>query len=183
MTGARYSAGLCYTSRMTTEERQARVARAQELLRDIRHIPLATVNPDGSPHLSPVFLAFDIELVGYWSSNTDAQHSVNIDLTGQVYLTIYDSREGHGGLFMQATAEALTEEEDIQTALTVLRKAKKDRHGDYGDAEEYAPGKPLALYGLRPERLWVNVSERDEQGRFVRDARTPVTVQEVLGDG
>lgn len=36
-----------------------RVKRAQELLVTAKHVAIATVNADGSPHNTPVFMAFD----------------------------------------------------------------------------------------------------------------------------
>ena len=77
----------------------ARIARAKELLATVRHGVIATVNQDGSPHNSPVFMAFDADHNAYWASNPDAVHSQNIARTGQVFIVIFDSVGAGGGLY------------------------------------------------------------------------------------
>lgn len=81
-----------------------KIARARELLETVRHIPLATVNADGSPHNSPVFGAFDDQLNMFWCSHPGALHSQNIARTSQVFIVVFDSMQKGGGLFIQGQA-------------------------------------------------------------------------------
>lgn len=103
-----------------------RLVRARQLLAEIHHVAIATVNEDGSPHDSPVFMAFDDELRAFWASNQDSQHSRNIARDGRVFLVIFDSRQGHGGLYISAHAKPL-EGGDIQHGYDCLKKLKASR--------------------------------------------------------
>src|SRR5438046_1078669 len=146
-----------------------RLKRARELLRSIPHVALSTVNNDGSPHCSPVFMAFDTKLHGYWSSHPDSQHSQNIARDTRVFLVVYDSREGHGGLFIEAAAEVLTAMPGAKHALATLQARKAKLYGAMGDIQMYTgPEGPQRFYCARPLRAWVNCNERDAQGVILR---------------
>lgn len=99
---------------------EERIERARELLMTIHHVPIATVNEDGTPHNSPVFMAFDEELRGYWSSHSLSVHSQNIARDGNAFIVVFDSREGHGGLFMEGTASMITDDQEAIDALELL---------------------------------------------------------------
>lgn len=151
-----------------------RVERARELLAEIPHVAIATVNADGSPHISPVFMAFDERLNGFWSSSPDSKHSQNIARTGQVMLVIFDGREGHGGLFIEASAAALETSADAEHGLRLL-SARKESHdgnlGHMGELSDYIGNGLQRVYQATPKRFWVNVSDHDAAGMITRDRR------------
>jgi len=66
-----------------------KIKRAKELITTSRHVSIATVNEDGSPHNSPVRFLYDqnFEYI-YWGSHPESTHSKNITRTGK-YLLLY----------------------------------------------------------------------------------------------
>lgn len=156
-----------------------RLLRVRQLLAEIHHVPLATVNKDGSPHNSPVFMAFAENLNGYWASDTETQHSENLARTGRVFLVVFDSREGHGGLYIRATAKALENPEEIEHGYQILKRLKEQMYGDMGGPDLYIGDSPQRIYCAQPQQLWVNKSERDTQGRIIRDLRYEISLDQL----
>ena len=164
---------------MDHHSQAGRLARAGQLLHEIHNVAMATVNADGSPHLSPVFMAFDEQLNGYWSSHPDSQHSQNIVRTGQAFLTVFDSREGHGGLYIEAMAHLLEDRQAKAQALAVLQKLKAALGRRMGPLSHYTGSGPQRLYQAAPVRLSMSHAHRDHHGVITRDARTEVTLADL----
>jgi general stress protein 26 len=157
-----------------------RIARAKQLLAEIHHVSIATVNDDGTPHNSPVFMAFDDKLNGFWVSHPETQHSHNIARDGRVFLVVFDSREGHGGLFIQAKAVALNSRAEAMHGHEMLKVLKQRFYGTMASTEAYlAPG-GQRLYSAKPERFWVNQSSRDQNGVIIRDSRYEISLADLL---
>ncbi|HSX36125.1 MAG TPA: pyridoxamine 5'-phosphate oxidase family protein [Patescibacteria group bacterium] len=156
-----------------------RVASVKTLLAEIHHAAIATVNEDGSPHNNPVFMAFDHQLNGYWGSHPESVHSKNIAHTGQVYIVLFDSRAGHVGLYIEAQAEMLTNQADIDEAWEVTNRAKTSFGVPMSLPEQYVGDAPQRFYRARPLKLWVNKSERDESGAIIRDHRIEITLEDL----
>ncbi len=163
---------------MDDETRRYRLSRAKEVLRDIHHIPVATVNEDGSPLSSPVFMAFDGLLHGFWSSSPESMHSKNIARDPRIFLAIFDSKEGHSGLFLSGKATVLNEPGPILAALERLAKLKGSLYGGMGDVGHYIEG-PQRIYEFIPEKAWVNHSEK-EGSVVVRDQRFEIPLSDLL---
>lgn len=160
-----------------------RLERARQLLRDIHHIPLATVNDDGTPHNTPVFMAFDDRLQGYWASHRETRHSRNIIRDGRVFLVVFDSREGHGGVYIEATAVPLEDLREAERGLGVLRQARQELGGTLGDVSDYSGYAGQRIYRAEPLKIWVNQSERNGQGVIIRDRRYAATVSVLMKQG
>src|SRR3954468_5921906 len=73
--------------------------RAQEIVRRLLYVTVATASSVGEPWNSPVYSAYDRRANFYWTSSPLAQHSRNIDQNGKAFLAIYDSTvpAGKGG--------------------------------------------------------------------------------------
>src|SRR6266568_4122059 len=153
---------------------QARLERAGKLLETARHAALATVNEDGSPHNSPVFMAFDSELRAVWASSPQAQHSQNIARSSQVFIVLFDTMGDGGGLYLQAKAEALLENE-VPVALETFNAARQRSLRETLTPDYFIGDTPQRLFRAIPERLWVNLSDRDSAGHVIRDARFEVS--------
>lgn len=158
---------------------QAKIDRARQLLAEIHHIPISTVNEDGSPHQSPVLMAFDSRLNGYWPSHPDSQHSRNIARDSRVFFVVFDSKEGHGGLFVEARARVLEGREQAELGYQALRGLKDRLYGVMGPLELYIEG-AQRIYRAEPVRFWVNKSERDSDGAIIRDRRHEITLADLL---
>jgi general stress protein 26 len=163
---------------MDQQERLHRIARAQEVLRDIHHVAVATVNGDGSPHCSPVFMAFADDLCGYWVSHPGSTHSQNIARDGKVFLAVFDSREGHSGLFLSGTARELGRQSDAQEGLRYLQQLKARFYGSMGDISEYTGTNTQRIYRFTPELAWVNHSEKRGDA-IIRDWRYEIPLNEL----
>lgn len=157
---------------------QNRVARAKELLRIVRHAALATVNDDGSPHNTPVFSTFADDLAFYWASGTQAQHSQNVARDGRVFIALFDSLERGGGLYVQAHAEELKDAADIEAALAVINQNRARWDRPPVTADDYKGGQ--RLYRAQPQKAWVNVTERDQDGQIISETRREVTAHDLL---
>lgn len=162
---------------------RGRLDRVRQLLAEIHHVSIATVNEDGSPHNSPVFTGFDENLNAFWASSIDSLHSQNIVRTGQVFLVVFDSREGHGGLYIEAQAQPLENPEEARYGYDVLKKLKIKVHGkiaDLGDISLFTGGGQQRIYRAQPQRFWVNASTRNAKGVILRDQRFAVTLEQLL---
>lgn len=160
------------------EDAVARLARAKELLQTVKHAALATVNADGSPHNSPVFMAFDEQLRGFWASDPLAQHSQNIARTHQVFMVLFDAVGKGGGLYIRATARQLDETE-LPQALKVFNQARKRHLQEEIPAVMFAADAPQRLFVAEPLQLWTNLAERNDAGFIIRDQRYEITPQDL----
>jgi uncharacterized pyridoxamine 5'-phosphate oxidase family protein len=141
--------------------------RLKELLKFVKHVAIATVNEDGSPHNTPVFAAFDDELDVYWSSDPNSLHSKNIERTGQVFIVVFESG---GGLYIQAKAHQVSEGE-LDNGLAVFNKSRKRLLREEIPREYFIDGSPQRLFVAESIKIWTNQSEKDAQGRVIRDRR------------
>lgn len=169
---------MTYNKSMQEGSYENRVARAKELLRIVRHAAIATVNQDGSPHNTPVFSTFAPDLTFYWASGTRAQHSQNIARDGRVFIALFDSLERGGGLYVQATAQALEDPADIEAALKIINANRVRWDRPVVTAKDYQAGQ--RLYRATPLTAWVNVTERDSEGQITRETRQTVTSHDLL---
>jgi hypothetical protein len=157
-----------------------RLARAKQLLHEIHHVSIATANDDGTPHNSPVFTAFDSELNAYWASHMQTRHSQNIGRDGKVFMVIFDSREGHGGVFIEAYAEPLRGINEAAHGLAYLRQVRETLGGTIGDITYFTDEAPQRIYRATPTHIWVNQSDRDERGNITGDRRIEIQPEDLL---
>lgn len=160
---------------------QERIERAKELLGTVLHVPLATVNEDGSPHNSPVFVTFDKAVRTYWASNVDSLHSQNIRQDGRIFLVLFDSMGRGGGLYIEASAHEVTDEEELAAAVSIVNKRRRELLRAEVAADDFLGRSTQRLYCAWPVKLWVNVSRHDRDGRVLSDKRIQVS-KEMLFD-
>lgn len=78
---------------------------------------VATSTKDGMPWSAVVFIVYDGQLNLYLASDTASQHSQNIALNPNIFLSIYDSQAPWGkgrGLFIEAVASEVNEPGEIK---------------------------------------------------------------------
>ena len=157
--------------------------RAAEIINQILYITIATVDEGGQPWNSPVYSGFDPELNFYWSSDREGRHSRNIRQNKKIFLVIYDSmaKEGTGeGVYVLAQAQELGESDEILAARRVTQKRK----GQLDEISEDEPAKFVGshvrrVYKATPQKMWMNDVELDENGKYIRDIRVEVPIEEV----
>lgn len=143
------------------------IDKAKEIISKILYINIATSTKDGIPWNSPVYSAYDESYNFYWASDQNGQHSKNIKENNQIFIVIYDSTvlEGTGeGVYIQAKAHALTDENEILEALEVLDKRvgkTKERN-----ANEFLGKYPRRVYKAVLEKVWMN-GDGDVNGNYI----------------
>jgi uncharacterized pyridoxamine 5'-phosphate oxidase family protein len=89
-------------------------AMARRVIDDNRYLVLGTVEPDGSPRLSPVYFVPSRYRDFYWVSSPDAQHSRNLRERPEVQIVVFDSSTLPGqseAAYIAATARAVPDGE------------------------------------------------------------------------
>lgn len=151
--------------------------KAKEIIEKIIYITIATASKNGIPWNSPVYSAFDKDYNFYWASDQNGQHSKNIAENNSVFLVIYDSTapEGTGeGVYIQAKAHILRDEEEIQKALACLYQRKgQDPHKR--EVVEFLGDYPRRVYKAVPEKVWIN-GDGDVKGNYI-DIRIEVKLK------
>lgn len=141
--------------------------RAKKIISKILYITIATSTKEGTPWNSPVYSAFDEDYNFYWASDTNGQHSKNINENNKVFLVIYDSTASEGtgeGVYVQAKAQELANENEILQALEVLdKRVGKSRKRD---VNEFLGDYPRRVYKAVPEKVWVN-DDGEINGNYV----------------
>ncbi|HTE22117.1 MAG TPA: pyridoxamine 5'-phosphate oxidase family protein [Candidatus Limnocylindria bacterium] len=140
---------------------------AREVVDQIKYITLATVDENGQPWNTPVAsFRFDNDYTFYWASWTDNQHSKNIQSNGRVFIAIYDSTPAgdkpSGGVYIQAEAVELSEEQEVMQAALVF---KNDPYNP-SDGKQYLGDCPRRIYKAVPLKIWMNADE-EINGNFV----------------
>ena len=157
-----------------------RTERAQALVSNVGNAAMATVNVDGSPHNTPLFIAFspDFETV-YWSSNPGSLHSQNATRTPQAYFVLYTADDG-GGLYFPVEAVQVASGEQLATGLTVYNIARVV-HGRKQPllTTAFEPPSVQRLYQATVSSFSINLAERDAQGRIIRDYRQQISTQQL----
>jgi len=141
--------------------------KAKDILQKILYITIATSTKDGKPWNSPVYSAFDEDYNFYWASDYNGQHSKNIKENPNIFLVIYDSTASEGtgeGVYVQAKAYELSDENEILHALEVLDKRvgkTKERN-----AKVFLGDYPRRVYKAVPEIFWMN-GDGDVNGNYI----------------
>ena len=151
------------------------VQRAKEIIQKTIYITIATVDDKGQPWNSPVYSAFDEKYNFYWNSWKENQHSKNIAVNPKIFLVIYDSTvpEGTGeGVYIQAKAQILTNEKEIERARALLEKRKTKPSDKLRSSKEFLGNYPRRVYKAVPEKVWMN-GEGDIDGNYI-DIRTEI---------
>ena len=127
---------------------------AKAILSELLYITLATVGSDGLPWNTPVFAAFDEAYHFFWVSASEVRHSQNIRATHRVAIVVYDSTAPAGegrGVYIEATADEVNEEQEITHALHAL-----ERRGWKKPLEEVMGASIHRVYQAIPEQMWIS---------------------------
>jgi len=155
---------------------------ARELLTSVRHMALATVNEDGSPHNTPLFLIYNDDLSKiYWGSHPDSLHSKNIERTGVGYVVVYDSNTwGKGGLYIKLKKAHCVAGDELPEALRVHNKARARFGSSPLDIEYYQGPEGQKMYVADVDKIELFVSHIDEDGHVLKEERVEIDAQGLL---
>ncbi len=157
-----------------------KIERARELLATSKHISVATVNEDGSPHNSVLRFFYDSQLKNiYWGSHPDSIHSLNITRTGKVFAVLYDRIES-GGLFIKAENVYAVQGEEIKEALAIHNRFRAKVGSQPLDLSYYTGNSPQRMWKAEITNFWVNYADRDKDGHVKKDGRQEIFARDLL---
>ena len=157
------------------------VGRARELLDTVIHAAMATVNEDGSPHNTPYFFMCNSDLTRlYWGSHPQSMHSRNLARTGQLFVVLYEA-DKRGGLFIRADNARIAEGTELSEALAEHNRRRVLQGKDALRLGYYQGDNPQRMYIADTKQFWVNGTERGSDGNIIRDIRTEIPRDVLLG--
>lgn len=163
------------------EDLERKINRARELVLTSKHISVATVNEDGSPHNTPLRFVYDSNLEHiYWGSHPESIHSLNITRTGQIFAVLFDRIE-RGGLFMKCVDAHMLEGAELEQALAIHNEFRVKEGSSPLTLEYYTGGSPQRMWGAKITNFWVNYSEKGPDGHLSKDSRWEITAKDILG--
>jgi Pyridoxamine 5'-phosphate oxidase len=139
-----------------------------------RYLVLGTVDPGGSPWVTPVFFAAEGERRVLWVSSPDSRHSRNIAARPDVAVTVFDTQAPIGGaeaLYLEATA-APVEDPALPVALGLLNARLPPRQQLAPD--ELRRDGPLRMYQATVTQHYVLIRGGDPRFDNVTDTRLAV---------
>lgn len=145
--------------------------KAKKILAEISYATLATVTSEGKAWNSPVAHDMDGNYNLYWFSDKESEHSKNIRNNPSVFIVIYDSTapDGEGeGVYIEALAEELTDEAEIDRALRI-------NPGNMETGADFLGENVRRCYKAVPQRMWLNDAE-ERDGVFIRDYRVELNL-------
>jgi hypothetical protein len=161
------------------EDLQNKIKRAKELIFTSRHISIATVNEDGSPHNSPVRFLYDPKLeYVYWGSRPESIHSKNIIRTAKIFCVLFDRIE-QGGVYMRGEKAHMLKDKELEEALKIHNNFRIKEGKEPLELTYYQDG-PQKMWGAKITNLWVNYAERGPDGHLIKDGRTEITAKDLL---
>jgi len=131
---------------------------AQRVIETNRYMTLGTLEPDGTPRLSPVRFVADGMQDLYWASARLAQHSRNLALRPAIQVVIYNSAaendEGEG-VYLGATASEVPSD-SIESTLARLAVRRGSAQGPV--PTDFRGESPMRLYHAEVLSCEVHVS-------------------------
>ncbi len=139
----------------------------EDYLREAKLMQLAT-SVDNQPWVCSVWFAADEDLNIYWFSSTTRRHSKEVMQNNKVAAAIVlpqTPQDSARGLQLQGTAELLTEQKDIDKAISVYagRIFTKEQIEEFAALKD----KPHRFYRIKPTQfvLFDSVNFPDESRR------------------
>ncbi len=132
-----------------------------DLVDNANYMVLSTAGEAG-PHASPVFFAQGRNLVFYWLSAIEAQHSINIERNPKTSAVIFDSHAEQGtgiGFYFNGHARIVRDHDNVypegnekEYALKLL--CEKGNTLVFNDLIK--PDCPRKIYALQVTKAWLN---------------------------
>lgn len=152
-----------------------KIQTAKDIIEKNLYITIATYGyKERKPGVTPVFFASDENYNFYWVSSKTAQHSQNIAANNEIACVMFNSEvpEGTGrGLYVEALAFEVTQEQEIENALNLLSKKSGKK---YRDVYDYVDSSPVRVYKAVPKKIWLNIFEK--VGSHEIDSRVEISL-------
>ncbi len=153
----------------------------KELLTKVRHVALATVNEDGTPHNSPLFFALRNDLKQlYFVSRAESLHTKNYVRTGKAFAVIYDSNEFNGGIYLTLDNGRELQGQELHEAHEIYI-ARCEQFGiDVLPASFHLQAGGYNLYAGNISKIEIYDSFEDAEGKLKEESRKEVTAEDLL---
>lgn len=145
------------------EQREQLIAMVTDVVDENRYLVLGTVDPDGMPHLSPVYFTHDDYTDFYWVSSPDAQHSRNLDRSPGIEFVIFDSSLPPGSTraaYLRAEARRVPDSELADLCEVAFRDVAAGGGRAFG-AEQLSGDAALRLYQATVREVAVHIRGSD----------------------
>lgn len=153
----------------------------KELLKTIRHVALATVNEDGSPHNTPLFFALDEELSKlYFVSRLSSVHSANILRTGKGFVALYDSNTFKGGIYLTLENGRIANGDELEEGLQVYNEKTAEFNIDVLPDDYHLVEDGYKLFICDVAKIEVYTAEEDVNGHLIKETRKEVKAEDLL---
>lgn len=131
---------------------------AKEIIEKNIYLTLATSDKKGTPWISPVVFAYDLNYNFYWCSEKKSRHSTLIKQNSRVAVVIFDSSipEGEGnGVYIVGKAQEVKKKELPYVISVVYNRKKKDTpYKKFRNSSDFSANSPWRMYKLLPHTFW-----------------------------
>lgn len=168
-----------------TKEEFTNLDLARKLLKTVRHAAYATVNEDGSPHNSPLMFMYDRDLTKmYIGSYSESRHVKNLERTGQVFVTLYDSfAKGQGGVYITGVNAHECGGDELTEALRVHNGFRSKYGSQIIDIAYYQADKPSQrMYSIDVAKIEIYTALREAGGLLISESRVEVMPADLTRD-
>ncbi|MEK7519721.1 MAG: pyridoxamine 5'-phosphate oxidase family protein [Patescibacteria group bacterium] len=143
----------------------------QDILRFLKEqsfMTLATVSPDGAPHVVVLLYAVDDDLSIYFMTHEDSRKAANLSASNTVSLVVWEHKKM--SVQIEGTAEAITDEQKKDAVLGALAEAGAKRE-DFWPPIFRIRGGAYAVFRIKPNRIRC----LDLAGDHMNEYHTPFT--------
>ncbi len=150
---------------------------AEEVLRNIAYLNIATVTKDHMPWNTAVWYAKDESYNLYFVSPTNTVHADNVKHCSECFVTVYDSTapEGEGvGVYISGTVSEVKNPGELLKAIGCLYKAKQHKR----EIAEFISMSPRRIYKIKPIKIWIN-DAKEKDGLYL-DYRVEVPLSSLI---
>jgi nitroimidazol reductase NimA-like FMN-containing flavoprotein (pyridoxamine 5'-phosphate oxidase superfamily) len=151
---------------------------AHDVIATNRYFVLGTVQPDGAPRVSPVFVNHHERRSFYWVSSPDAQHSRNLAADPRVNAVVFDSSvppPETRAVYLTGSAYEVSAA-DLEEVIPLAFAQSAARGARSFSVDELSGSGDLRLYRLDVDTAEVHARGGHPQWGLGIDTRLPVTL-------
>lgn len=150
--------------------------RAKYIIENVKLMTIATADAKGKPWASTVGFAYDSSYNLYWVSHKDHLHSRNIKARPQIGIVIFGpvSPNEQDGVYFDAEAFELENEEDITAGMTVMSKLQNPKKFSIRSIEDVRGDASWRIYKAKPREITKRANAIDKSTGQAITIREPV---------
>ncbi len=154
----------------------------KELLTKVRHVALATVNEDGTPHNTPLFFIYSPDFKKfYMSTHPQSLHARNVERIGKGFAILYDSSAFLGGLYLTLeNFKVLNELNELAEGMMVYNATRMRWGMNESSITDYQDPNERRLYSADIIKIEIYGSKETKDGKILNEQRVEVSVEDLL---